>query len=228
MALPLRQTVLCALGALGCSPPAPVAPAAGVAWPADTVLALNGQAISAQEVEGVAAVFAAMLPQSSETHTRALALTNVVLPLHAARSIDPERRERARSEALAFLAAVRAGADARGPLVGPAQVERRGTCREIGVEAWQAAATLAPGEWSEVFETPGAFELVQLQKRGSEPVPAEVVLELGAVDFFYVEADSARQAIGKALDASKLVIVDPAWKDCVPTLWQHRLKAGVP
>ena len=197
-------------------------------WPAGTVLVFDGQPISAEEVDRVADVFALVQPENSVAETRRLALTNVVFPLHAAREVDPAQRAAALELARAHAAAVRAGDVANTGLLGPVETERVGGARAVGLDAWKFALDAQPGAWSELIETPGAFELVQLRERGKQNTPAALEVRVGVYVYPYLDASNPRAAIDAALDRAKLVIVDPAWKDLVPTAWQYRLKAGVP
>jgi hypothetical protein len=203
-------------------------PAPTPAWPAGTVLAFNDVPITAAEVDRVAAIFARLEPQDSQAQTRRLALTNVLFPLHAAQGIDPARRLAAQELAEHYAAKLRSGELPPGPLAGPMELERTGGVKQIGLEAWDALLDAEPGVWSPVLETPGAFELVRLKERGHESLPSELHLVIGVIEFPYVDEQGSRAAIQRALDASRLVFVDPAWKDCVPTAWQYRLKAGAP
>lgn len=197
-------------------------------WPAGTALVFDGEPLSADEIDRVADIFALVQPQDSVGETRRLALTNVIFPLHAARGIDPARRAAALELARTHAAAVRAGEVSGSGLLGPVETERVGGARAVGLEAWKFALDAQPGAWSELIETPGAFELVQLRERGKQNTPAALEVRVGVYVYPYVEASEPRAAIDAALDRAKLVIVDPAWKEFVPTAWQYRLKAGVP
>lgn len=196
-------------------------------YPPGTVLALNGLPIRAQDVDVYAEAYARLEPGFVEAHCRRLALTNVIFPRLAAVGIDPKAREAAHKRALEYKAALDGGASASSPLVGPAEVRRQGNWKTIGLDAWIATVDRQNGAWSDVFETPGAFELVRLVERGKQAVAQEVQLDVAVVDFPYLDGD-VFHTIDAALDAARLEIVDPAWRDYVPTLWQHRLHAQSP
>lgn len=201
--------------------PAPV-------WPAGTALVFDGTPISADEIDRVADVFALMAPQNSVAETRRLALTNVLFPLHAARGIDAARRTATLEFAREHARSVRAGAVSTGALLGPVETERAGGARAVGLEAWNFALGAEVGAWSELLETPGAFELVQLKERGKQNTPAALEVRVGVFVYPYLDETNPRAAIDAALDRAKLVIVDPAWREFVPTAWQYRLKANLP
>lgn len=192
------------------------------------MLLLNDVPITADEVDVVAGWFARFEPQDSLTQCRRLALTNTIFPRVAARSIDPERRARAQQQALEYEKAIREGTLAPGPIAGPMEFEREGSAKQIGLDAWAAAVDARPGVWSSVLETPGSFELVRLVERGNETSALDVRLKVGVLEFPYVDEVGGFQQMSAALDASKLVIVDPAWKDYVPIVWQHRLHVDSP
>ncbi|MBK7877689.1 MAG: hypothetical protein IPJ77_18545 [Planctomycetes bacterium] len=225
-AFALGLATLCVLSwSAGCDR-APT-PAPAPEHPPGTVLLLNDVPIRADEVDEYAEAYARLEPGFVETHCRRLALTNVVLPLVAARGIDPAARDAARTQAEAYKAALDSGASPNAPLAGPIAEPREGTWKRVGLEAWNATIDRQDGAWSDVIETPGAFQLVRLLKRGPQTVAQEVYLELSVVEFPYLQGET-RAAIDAALDASHLVFVDPAWRDCIPTLWQHRLHAETP
>src|SRR5262245_46395179 len=143
--------LLCALGVslAACGPEPAGAPPKPV-WPAGTVLALNGVAIAAEDVDELAQVYARLQPQFNEPHCRRLALTNVVFPRVAAQGIDAARREAALAQARAYAQSLASGDLAREALAGPAEVERSGVWKDLGLEAWSAAVDRLDDRWSEV------------------------------------------------------------------------------
>lgn len=217
----------CALG-LGCDrgPASSAAPAP--AWPAGTVLVMNDTPITAAEVDRFAEVYARLEPAFVEAQCRRLALTNVIFPLVAAQGIDPEARGKAKALADEYARAAAHGASLDGPLAGPTVLQRSGTWKQIGLEAWLAVVDLQDSSWSAVMETPGAFQIVRLDRRGKQAVPQDLVLDLSVVEFPYLQAEGVRARIDAALDQARLRFVDPAWRDFVPTAWQHRLRADQP
>jgi hypothetical protein len=194
------------------------------AWPAGTVLALGDRPIPASEVDEACASFALLEPQDSIDQLRRLALTNVVLPRCAAQAIDPDARRGARERAEAVQRALSANA----PVQGAQAVERNGRMLDLGLELWFAARELPPGQWTDVVETPGCFQIARLLEKGSAPVPAGVPLTLEVYDFPYLPPEQARERIDAQLDRSHLVYVDETWRSLVPIAWQHRLKGGSP
>lgn len=232
---PLRASVAsaaCVLALLGaCSPSAPAQPKEPVTHanlPPGTVMVLNDVPIRAEEIDTVAGWFARFEPQNSLTQCRRLALTNTIFPRIAAQGLDPARRERARQQALEYERAIRDGTLAPGPIAGPMEFEREGSAKQIGLDAWAATVDAQPLVWSSVHETPGSFEIVRLKERGHEASALWVRLKVGVLEFPYIDEVGGFQQISAALDASKLVILDPAWKDDVPIVWQQRLHVDSP
>lgn len=215
---------LVALAIAACDTHADPAPT----WPAGTALVLDGVPIRADEIDRVADVFALMAPENSVAETRRLALTNVVFPLYAARGIDAARRTTALEAAREHARAARAGELPTGAQLGPVETERTGGARAVGLEAWKFAVGAEVGAWSELLETPGAFELVHLKERGKQNTPAALEVRVGVFVYPYLDAANPRAAIDAALDRAKLVIVDPAWREFVPTAWLYRLKVDAP
>lgn len=204
------------------------APTVAPAMPVGTVLMLDAQPITEEEVDRVAGAFARLQPQYVLAHCRRLALTNVVFPEVAARTVDPGRRETARALAEQYEAGLRAGTLSPGPLAGPTEKERSGGVKELGLEAWAAVIDAPVGTWSSVLETPGAFELVRLVERTPATAAFDVQMKVGVFTFPYIDEAAVHDAIDAALDRSTLVFVDPSWSDYVPSPWQHRLHAQTP
>lgn len=223
------RALLCAALALGsfaaCSRANPPAPPA---WPSGTVLAINGEPVSADEVDAVGSIFATVEPYDSMDRLRRLALTNVIIPQRAARGIDAKRRTEMRALAESFRAALAANALPPGPVAGPSEEERQGGPKEIGFEVWQFAHDAALEQWSPVIEKPGAFEIVRVKKRTNAPAPHLVTITVGVLDFYYVDPANPRQAVEDAIDRSRLVVVDESWREYVPTLWIHRMRGDTP
>lgn len=217
-------------GMLGCGlwlasacQPAP-APKQPVSYPPGTVLALNGVAISTEQVDQVAAWFARLEPRSSLDHLRRLALTNVIFPRIAAGTAAPQARVVAQQLALEYRRALAQGQALDGPLAGPVLEVRQGRMLDLGMEIWNAALDLPPGQWSEVLETAGAFHLARLKRAGQGDLPALIELEVEVYDFPYLDPSAVRTQISEQLDRSQLESIDPAWLSVVPISWQYRLR----
>lgn len=207
--------------------PAP-APVVVPAWPAGTVLVLNDVPITATEVDAIAGTYARLEPGFVEAHCRRLALTNAVFPLIAAQGIDPDARAKAKALADEYARTLGPDGTMTGPATGPMPFERKGTWKRVGLEAWMAAVDRQDAHWTPVMETPGAYQMVRLLGRGKQSVAQELELELSVLEFPYLQGNDIHQQIETALDRSRLVFVDPAWRDYVPSAWQHRLHANTP
>jgi hypothetical protein len=208
------------------------APPPAQSWPAGTVLAINGEPVSADEVDNVGSLFAMVEPADSMARLRRLALTNVIIPERAARTIDAKRRAEMRARAESYREALLANglppASIIGPIAGPSEDERRGGPKEIGFAIWQFAQGAEIGAWSPVIESPGAFEIARVKKRTNAPTAGTLDITIGVLSFPYVDPANARAAIEEAIDRSRLVVVDESWREYVPTLWIHRMRGDTP
>jgi hypothetical protein len=178
------------------SPPAP-APEDGA------VLRVNGAPLTAEDVDRFARPIAELEPQFLRLHHRRLALTNVVLPLAALRTLDPDGHARAAADA---SAALEGGA---AELLGRSS-ELAGTFRDIGLDLWCLARELPFGEWQGPLELVGRFVVVRLDAR--EGLEEEEVLRGRWIEFAFFEGD-LRARIEEAVDRSRLEIVDPDWRE---------------
>ena len=98
----------------------------------------------------------------------------------------------------------------------------------IGLEAWRYAIESEIGKVSDPIETIGGFQLVKVLERGHAGAPRDVRIRLELNFFPYVDTSDLRGSVERALDHSKLVFVDEAWRDIVPVAWQYRLRGGSP
>lgn len=212
-------------GLAGCTeaapdvPPAPLA-AAAPAHPAGTVLTVDGEPLLAGEVEELAAAVERLHPEYSRLHARRLALTGELLPRLAGRGLAPEAWRAAREACAAFDPAAAAPSAVRRT--------RRGNFAELGLGPWSAACALELDTWSEPLEFFGRFLRLRVTARTPADDPRREELELEEVEFAYLDGARARELLQEALDRAALVIVDPAWRECVPEAWQHRMRPDHP
>jgi hypothetical protein len=226
-----HKTVLLALlASLACSKPAaPVESAARAkTWPAGTVLVLNDVPIRAEDVDPIASSFAMVEPQDTPTQLRRLALATSIFPRIAATGVDPARRAEALKLAQSYRESLDKGGFPEGPLPGPMEIEREGVFKDVGFEFWRVAIDLAPGTWSPILETPGSFHILRVKSRKESSHPGGTRLTIGAFDFPYLDAATARSDIDAALDRSRLTILDDTWRDAVPALLRYRFHAESP
>lgn len=222
MALTRAISLAVAAGVLACGPAKSGPQAADGAspdasdWPEGTVLAVNDVPILASEVAPWAEAVAQLYPEYTEVHCRRLALTNVLLPRAAARSYFGDAREAAELRCLEVAAAPEEHE--------PTATNEEGTWRDLGLELWHFARQLPRGEWSEPAEFMGRFVLVRLDDVVPGRVPQEEKLVLSWFEFPYVDPHEPDTEVRTAIDAGRLVVVDPTWKDTVPEEWKHRMK----
>lgn len=200
----------------------PTAPAR--AWPAGTVLAVDDQAITLEEVDDVAGWFAMLEPQFTLPQLRRLALTLQVLPLAAARASEPDRRAAARRQAEEARALLVSG----GTPAEPARATREGAWRAIGLRVWRTAIDMPMNTWSEVVESPGAFHVFSITARPPARTPLDTSFTIAAYDFGYLDPSAGQSALAQTIARSRLTFVDESWRDYVPTEMQFRFRGGTP
>ena len=197
-----------------CSQDGAASPA--VAWPAGTVLAVDGVPVLAAEVEPIAAAIAELYPENTRPHCLRLALTNVNLPRAALQSRFAKERAGAREACVRARASL---ADDASPAS-----ELEGDWRALGLDLWSAARKLELEQWSEPIELVGRFALVRLDRRTGGDARGER-LALRVLELPYAaQGEDPQTTIANTLDASRLTIVDPAWNEFVPEQWKYRMR----
>jgi hypothetical protein len=179
-------------------------------------------------VDEVAGYFALLEPNDSFDQLRRLALTNVVLPRYAAQAIDPSARSEALRLAETWKRSIDAGIDTSAPVEGPLPVERKGRMIDLGLELWNAAMPLEPGQWTSMVETPGCFRLARLKQKDAAALPGLVELTLDVYDFPYLPPEEVRSRVEAQLERSRLLYVDESWRAIVPIALQHKFRGGSP
>jgi hypothetical protein len=196
-------------------------------WPPGTVIAIDGEAILAEEVDLPSAWIERIEPGSSSQHLRRLALTNVVIPRRIAGAIaGDEARERARAEALATLESLASGSP-EAPATAGEPTSTEGDWLELGIVAWGTAMDLAEGRWSGVVEDVGRFVLLRRLGQDPAPIPGAIRVRLELIEFPYL-AGVGRGALEQAYAQHRLEIVDPAWREIVPEHIQYKMGVHQP
>lgn len=216
------------LGAAACSNGS--ATPAAAPYPTGTVLAVDGLAISAAEVDDAGRWVAVLEPAASENHRRRLALDNLVLLRAVCRTRFPEEREAARALALEWTAHGRgerallpAGA-AGGPAPPPITV--RGGAVDLGPFLWGPASELPLDTWSEPIELVGRFMVTRVVGREPGRPPGSEVLSLECRELPYVPEDSSTANVLGWMDAATLEVVDPLWEDVVSLDSRTRMRGA--
>jgi len=201
--------------AVACAPePAPKT------WPAGTVLVMDGEPISEQEVDTLIEPLLELEAAYTQTHRRRLVLTNVVLPRAFSRARYPEERIRAREEA---LTAQRTVSEGEPPDV---FLERlTGNWDVLGLETWITARGLELGRWSEVIEFGGRFVLVRVNGRDYNAVAGLENFDIDVASYPYMIRYASLQEL---YIEGELEIVDPAWREIVPGFYKYHLRADQP
>ena len=205
----------------------PVAPAPR--FGASVALAVDDVPIEAHEVDRITVYVERIDPAASPAHLRRLALTNVVLPRTVARVMAPEAYAKAKAEAQALREQL-AGGNYAGPVAPDGTVGEiaEGGWSELGIESWGVAFDLAEGQWSDVIEEVGLFLLLRRIERRDGPVPTATRFKVEAFRFPWLPMETLKGDVDAAYDSHRLVVVDPAWADYVPTVTQHRMKGNQP
>jgi hypothetical protein len=198
------------------------------AWPAGTAFVLDGVTVDAAEVDRAAELIAQLEPQDSVLQLRRVALAKIVFPRLAARALEPEARERMRAKAEQWRAAIGRDEIPEGPLTGPLALERQGGVDAFGLELWRAVLDAPIGEWSPVIEALGSFHVFRVEERSTANTPGLVRIRARVYDFPYLDPETWKAQVEAALDRAELSIVDPAWRDVIPTWWQHRMRGRSP
>lgn len=216
-----------ALGACDDKAPATTPPAPK--FESCVALAVDDEPIDAHEVDRITVFVERIDPAASPAHLRRLALTNVVLPRTVARVMAPEAYAKAKSEAQALREQLASGKYA-GPVApdGTLGEVAEGGWPELGIEPWGVALDLAEGQWSDVIEEVGQFLVLRRLERQDGPVPMATRFKVEAFRFPWLPLETLKDDVDAAYDSHRLVVVDPAWADYVPTVTQHRMKGKKP
>ena len=223
MRSPLALTAA-ALLAVACSdaPSAPPAPK----FASCVAFALDGEhGIEAHEIDAASVYVERLEPAASPNHLRRLAFTNVVLPRHVARLLDPEAHAKAKSEARTLRDSLAAGT-----FTGPVRPDGtigevlEGGFGELGILPWGVALDLPDNEWSEPIEEVGAFIVLRRLGRTEAPVPMATTVKLEAFVFHWLPPETVKQRVDSAYDEHQLTVVDPAWADIAPAALLHRMQ----
>lgn len=206
-----------ALGACGDggsdSPPEPPPPPGAV-------FTVDGEPVRADDVDAYAAACELVVPEASLDHRRRIALSDTYLRRALLAARFPAEREGALRDARAELELRRTEA-ATGPP--PPDQVFTGNVPTVGYHAWLAARDLAPGAWSEPYETVGEFVLVQLLSHEPGPRPVQDEWTVRILRFPYVPPDTTAMDVEAWADASRLVVVAPEWEDALPPDWKYRI-----
>lgn len=196
---------------------------------AGVALAVDDVPIEAHEVDRITVYVERIDPAASPAHLRRLALTNVVLPRTVARVMAPEACAKAKAEAQALREQLASG-NYPGPVAPDGTIGEvaEGGWTELGIESWGVAFDLAEGQWSEVIEEVGLFLVLRRLERHDGPVPTATRFKVEAFRFPWLPLETLKGDVDAAYDSHRLVVVDPAWADYVPTVTQHRMKGNKP
>lgn len=209
---------------VACQPTAEPAPppkfASCVAFALDDRVGIEGH-----EIDEASVYVERLEPAASPAHLRRLALTNIVLPRHVARLLNPEAHAKAKADAEALRGALSAGT-----YTGPAREDGtvgelvEGGFGELGILPWGVALDLPEGEWSEVVEEVGTFVVLRRLGRTEGPVPMATTVRVEAFLFPWLPAETVKQDVDRAYDGHRLTVIDPAWADIPPASLLHRMQ----
>ena len=218
---------LAALGA-GCGPRDP-APADGATYPEGTAVVVDGRAVAGAEIDAMAAALSPLQPELTQNGQRRFVLARLVLEREAVGSLHPEGRAEARRSAEAELERRRIGA----PPATTSALVRGGTV-VLGIASWCALAGAPPDVWVGPVEEVGTTRLLRRLTEAEAtltylisppPAPQDVAAEV--LDFPWTDG-LTREDVDRALDAARLHIPHPEWRDIVPIDLRHRMGAEAP
>lgn len=209
--------------------PAPQATPPAPKFDSCVALAVDEEPIDAHEVDRITVYVERIDPAAAPAHLRRLALTNVVLPRTVARVMAREAWAKAKAEAQALREQLSSGTYS-GPVAQDGTLGEvvEGGWSELGIEPWGAAMDLADGQWSDVIEEVGQFLVLRRLERHDGPVPTATRVKIEAFRFPWLPLETLKVDVDAAYDSHRLVVVDPAWADYVPTVTQHRMKGKKP
>jgi hypothetical protein len=227
-----RAAVLVTLALAACKDETPTKSATTAPTPkfdSCVALAVDDEPINAHEVDRITVYVERIEPAAAPAHLRRLALANVVLPRTVARVMAPEACAKARADAQALREQLIAGTFT-GPVAPDGTIGEvvEGGWGELGIETWGVAVDLAEGQWSDVIEEVGLFVVLRRLERQDGPVPLATRVKIEAFRFPWLPLETLKVDVDAAYDSHRLVVVDPAWADYVPTVTQHRMKGKQP
>lgn len=218
------------LALASCDHAPPPSPAPRPAYPAGTVLVLDGLPIAAADVDRWAAVIAPLEPDKVERHWRRLALSNVVMPIRAAEALDRPGHQAAFARAQALRASAlerdRVPEEDLRPETDFRDVAA-GTWTRIGLVDWAIAKDLEVGAWSPLYETVGGFGFFRLLEK-PEPFGPLSDVRLERVQVFYLDPAGVKTLVDEALRALPIEVVDPEWEALVPPAYLQNVTPRTP
>ena len=230
---PIRRAAraLCALAPAltplaGCGEPTGAGPEARAQreWPAGTVLAVGGEPIAAEEIDRDMAVVMQVAVDSVARDLQRKALVHLTLPRAIGRALGGKRRARVLAEVEAWRAELAAGEQA-----GPLGLEHlSGGYGDMDLALWGAALDTPIGAWTEIQDVGGEFVFGRVLARSEHTIAAGTVVEVEAARRAYLEGPSPQAEVERAMDRLTLTIVDPLWREVVPEIIQHRMRARLP
>ncbi len=181
-------------------------------------MALNGQAISADEVDRFHDALGAIDAAYSLTHRRRIALIKVCFPRTYGRIEGSGARAESREACVEWDRRRRAG-----NLMGPPEPTVMGNWESLSLEVFAVARELEIGAWSAIVELSGRYALIQLVGRDHNPRGGLEQFEVRIESFPYVP--HAENLAERCLEAH-LVIIDPAWDQVVPGYWRYTMRGA--
>jgi len=185
-------------------------------WPEGTVMVLDGEPITAAEVDQHTEALTSIDGSLTLPARRRHVLTAVIFPRAYARAHPDRPREEARAEAEDWRRKLLAG-----EIVEPLEAPELGNWDVLGVEYWFTLRELEPGTWSEVVELSGRFVLMELLERNRAARGGQEQFLALFIEFPYI--DHLEFLPDRVLQAT-LEIVDPAWEEIVPGFYKYNLR----
>ena len=182
---------------------------------AGVVLLVDEVPLRAADMEPLVADIQRLYPEYMTVHARRLALTNAFLPRAALQSSRAETWAEARR-------ACRSATD----LDQRTAWSGEGSWRDLGLEVWSAAHTLAPGTWSEPVELVGRWVRLRVDELRPADDAAREWLRVSLLEFAYMTPATLKQDVDQAVNGARLTVLDPSWGEAIPEDWKHRMRGA--
>lgn len=199
-------------------------PAAVLGDGSRAVLRIGSELLGEEEVRARARALELLFPAATAPELARLALTNELLQQRAIAQRYRHDRSVALAESMKVLAELRSGVAE--PALPPSAQCRgvEGDWRALGFPVWYLVRGQALRAWSEPLDATGQLVLVRLDVRDGNADPALELFSAALIYFPYLPDPRLEpDAADRAIDSTKLEILDPAYAEIVPEMWKHRM-----
>ena len=216
----LPRLVLVAAATASCNGGQAAAPVAE--HPSGAVVRAGDIYIYAREVESWLSTIALIEVDETEPSLKRKALSNILIPLAVARSLDPAAYEAARERAAGAHETLLAGGEL--DPTGPQTEELEGIwlrSQGIGLDVWGLARGMPTGEWV-IIESVGAFVVFRvLEAPPYEEWSGGTKIRVEKLVFPYLPPEKPWRLLQQAIDRTEFEVVDPTYREIVPDHFEY-------